>query len=68
MAEGEPRPAWVAFDKQVLAFDGYFEETAISPPEFRVRPVKVYFYLEDDTVQVGISSYLRHTVCMLMRR
>lgn len=53
--DGKPLPAWVAFDKRVLAFEGYFEETEINKnkEEIRVRPVKVYFYLEDDTVQVN---------------
>jgi len=53
--DGEALPSWVAFDKRVLAFDGYFEEVTINKnrEEFRVRPVKIYFYLEDDTVQVN---------------
>ena len=52
---GKPAPAWVAFDKRVLYFDGYFEESEINKniEEFRVRPVKVYFYLEDDTIQIN---------------
>lgn len=52
---GETVPSWVAFDKMVLSFDGYFSE---SVPEARwererIRRVKVLFYLEDDTMQVN---------------
>jgi len=47
-------PAWVAFDKQVLSFDGYFQEsvTESRSEQYRVRHVKVYFYLEDDSIQL----------------
>jgi DUF1126 PH-like domain len=47
-------PAWVAFDKQVLAFDGYFQESVTESrvEQYRVRPVKLYFYLEDDSIQI----------------
>jgi len=46
--------AWVAFDKQVLSFDGYFQEsvTESRTEQYRVRHVKVYFYLEDDSIQL----------------
>jgi hypothetical protein len=52
--EGPDRPAWLAFDKQVLCFDGFFEESvAFRPGEhLRVHKVRIYFYLEDDTIQV----------------
>jgi len=47
-------PSWVAFDKQVLSFDGYFQEsvTESRTEQYRVRHVKVYFYLEDDSIQL----------------
>lgn len=47
-------PAWVAFDKQVLSFDGYFQESVTESrvEQYRVRHVKVYFYLEDDSIQL----------------
>ena len=47
-------PSWVAFDKQVLSFDGYFQEsvTESRAEQYRVRHVKVYFYLEDDSIQL----------------
>ncbi|XP_063070082.1 EF-hand domain-containing family member C2 [Engraulis encrasicolus] len=47
-------PSWVAFDKQVLCFDAYFQEPVPQSKEekFRVRKCKIFFYLEDDTIQV----------------
>lgn len=47
-------PAHVAFDKEVLYFNAYFKQTVNeSPKEFYcVRQVKIYYYLEDDTIAV----------------
>ncbi|XP_005991103.1 EF-hand domain-containing protein 1 [Latimeria chalumnae] len=47
-------PAHVAFDKKVLKFDAYFKQTVHeSPAEFyRVRPVIIYYYLEDDSISL----------------
>ncbi|NXJ12013.1 EFHC2 protein, partial [Odontophorus gujanensis] len=47
-------PAWLAFDKQVLSFDAYFEEEVPDKDQelYRIRHCKIYFYLEDDTIQV----------------
>ncbi|XP_033759887.1 EF-hand domain-containing family member C2-like [Pecten maximus] len=52
--EGSNVPAWVAFDRQVLCFDAYFQEAVHEKREeqYRVRNCKVYFYLEDDSIQV----------------
>ncbi|CAF1268119.1 unnamed protein product [Adineta steineri] len=52
--EGPDRPAWLAFDKQVLCFDAYFQESITERPQeqYRIRKCRVYFYPEDDTVQV----------------
>ncbi|NP_001296746.1 EF-hand domain-containing family member C2 [Danio rerio] len=52
--EGSGAPAWLAFDKQVLCFDAYFNEDVPQRREekYRVRKCKIYFYLEDDTIQV----------------
>ncbi|XP_002735862.1 EF-hand domain-containing family member C2-like [Saccoglossus kowalevskii] len=52
--EGNAAPAWVAFDRQVLCFDAYFQEAVHEKREeqFRIRNCKIYFYLEDDSVQV----------------
>ncbi|XP_075583157.1 EF-hand domain-containing family member C2 [Pelecanus crispus] len=51
---GSDAPAWVAFDKQVLSFDAYFEEEVPDKSQelYRIRHCKIYFYLEDDTIQV----------------
>ncbi|KAM6290237.1 EF-hand domain-containing family member C2 [Porphyrio hochstetteri] len=51
---GNGGPVWVAFDKQVLSFDAYFEEEVPDKNQelYRVRHCKIYFYLEDDTIQV----------------
>ncbi|XP_063300338.1 EF-hand domain-containing family member C2 [Pelobates fuscus] len=51
---GSNAPSWVAFDKQVLSFEAYFEEVVpLSREETRrIRHCKIYFYLEDDTIQV----------------
>ncbi|XP_064615278.1 EF-hand domain-containing family member C2-like [Liolophura sinensis] len=52
--EGSALPAWVAFDRQVLCFDAYFQEAVHEKREeqYRVRQCKIYFYLEDDSIQV----------------
>ncbi|KAK2527105.1 Efhc2 [Columba guinea] len=51
---GSDAPSWVAFDKQVLSFDAYFEEEVPDKNQelYRIRYCKIYFYLEDDTIQV----------------
>ncbi|XP_013383143.1 EF-hand domain-containing protein 1-like [Lingula anatina] len=47
-------PAHVAWDKKVLLFRGYFKQTVHESPGeyFRVRPVNIYYYLEDDSISV----------------
>ncbi|XP_012693028.1 EF-hand domain-containing family member C2 isoform X2 [Clupea harengus] len=52
--ENSNAPSWVAFDKQVLCFDAFFQEVVPQSKEekYRVRKCKIYFYLEDDTIQV----------------
>lgn len=47
-------PAHVGFDKKVLLFYGYFKQTVHESPNefFCVRPVKIYYYLEDDSIAV----------------
>lgn len=39
---------------QVLKFTGYFQEVVHEMPaeEYRIRKCTVYFYLEDDSIQV----------------
>ncbi|XP_060785820.1 EF-hand domain-containing family member C2 [Neoarius graeffei] len=52
--EDSEAPSWIAFDKQVLCFDAYFQEPVTHSKEetYRIRKCKVYFYPEDDTIQV----------------
>jgi len=47
-------PAHVAFDKKVLKFVGYFKETVNESQQeyYRVRPIEVYYYLEDDSIAI----------------
>jgi len=47
-------PAWDALDRHVLRFHGYFKEAVVETnlENFRVRNVTVYYYLEDDTMEV----------------
>uniref|UniRef100_A0A8C6H3I9 EF-hand domain-containing family member C2 n=1 Tax=Mus spicilegus TaxID=10103 RepID=A0A8C6H3I9_MUSSI len=53
--DGTDAPSWVAFDKQVLSFDAYLEDEVSDKRQeiFRIRYYKIYFYLEDDTIQVN---------------
>lgn len=53
---GEPRlPSWVEFEKKVLRFAGYFKEAvhASANETFRVRPILLYYYLEDDSLHIA---------------
>mmetsp|Transcript_33036 Transcript_33036/g.98182 ORF Transcript_33036/g.98182 Transcript_33036/m.98182 type:complete len:749 (+) Transcript_33036:71-2317(+) len=47
-------PAWDALDRHVLRFYGYFKEAVVETnlENYRVRNVTIYYYLEDDTMQV----------------
>ena len=47
-------PAHVGFDKKVLLFSAYFKQTVHESASeyYRVRPVKIYYYLEDDSIAV----------------
>lgn len=47
-------PAHVGFDKKVLLFDAYFKQTVHESPSqfYTVRSVKIYYYLEDDSISV----------------
>eukprot|EP00928_Gymnodinium_smaydae_P024379 TRINITY_DN1973_c0_g1_i1.p1 TRINITY_DN1973_c0_g1~~TRINITY_DN1973_c0_g1_i1.p1 ORF type:complete len:748 (+),score=189.87 TRINITY_DN1973_c0_g1_i1:116-2359(+) len=47
-------PAWDAFDRHVLRFQGYFKEAVVESnlENYRVRNVVFYYYLEDDTCQI----------------
>lgn len=54
-AVGEGVPSWVALDRKVLRFYGYFKEAVFSSPSenFRVRKCIVYYYLEDDSLHIA---------------
>jgi len=47
-------PAHVGFDKKVLLFQAYFKQTVHEAPNefYCIRPVKIYYYLEDDSIAV----------------
>ncbi|XP_050016786.1 EF-hand domain-containing family member C2 isoform X1 [Alexandromys fortis] len=53
--DGADAPSWAAFDKQVLSFDAYLEDEVPDKRQekYRIRYFKIYFYLEDDTIQVN---------------
>ena len=54
--ESYPRilPQWIKYDKQVLKFNAYFNEhiNESNVENYRIRSCFIYFYLEDETVQV----------------
>ncbi|KAM4713130.1 EF-hand domain-containing protein 1 [Anableps anableps] len=51
---GDFIPAHVALNKKILRFDAYFMEEILHSPEevHRVRPVIIYYYLEDDSMYI----------------
>uniref|UniRef100_A0A671TV70 EF-hand domain-containing family member C2 n=1 Tax=Sparus aurata TaxID=8175 RepID=A0A671TV70_SPAAU len=57
--QGSDLPSWVIFDKQVLYFEAYFQEAVPDARDetYRIRRCKIYFYLEDDTIQVVEPEY-----------
>ncbi|XP_059198699.1 EF-hand domain-containing family member C2 [Centropristis striata] len=57
--EGSTLPSWVAFDKQALCFEAYFQEAVPEARDetYRIRRCNIFFYLEDDTIQVVEPEY-----------
>ncbi|KAJ1542859.1 EF-hand domain-containing protein 1, partial [Nowakowskiella sp. JEL0078] len=54
-APTKPRfiPAHVAFDKVVLRFDAFFKQTVHeSGEQYHLRKVRIYYYVEDDSIAV----------------
>ncbi|KAG7502356.1 hypothetical protein JOB18_018105 [Solea senegalensis] len=51
---GSQLPPWVAFDKQVLCFEAFFEQTVPQSREenLRIRKCRIFFFPEDDTIKV----------------
>lgn len=54
IGKGTNQPTWVAFDQKVLSFDAFYQEAISERREetFRIHECKIYFYLEDDSIQV----------------
>ena len=52
-------PQWIKYDKNVLRFEGYFDEhvTESAYENWRIRPCTVLYYLEDDSVHVIENKY-----------
>lgn len=48
-------PAWVAYDRKVIRFSGYFKEAvhASAAENWRARKCLIYFYLEDDSMHIA---------------
>jgi len=48
-------PAWVAYDRKVLRFSGYFKEAvhASAAESWRARKCLIYYYLEDDSMHIA---------------
>lgn len=48
-------PSWVEYDRKVLRFSGYFKEAvhASSSESWRIRPILLYYYLEDDSIHIA---------------
>ncbi|KAF6040012.1 EFHC2 [Bugula neritina] len=61
--EGANQPAWVAFDKQVLSFNGYFQESVVERREEQIpRPPPndaKYYTVEDFNVGRELTLYGR---------
>jgi hypothetical protein len=51
----ENQPQWLKYDRQVLRFEGYFQESIDESPleNYRIRRVLIYYYLDDDTIHVN---------------
>ena len=49
--QGPLQPAWLLYDQKVLCFFAYFKETL--PEPYQVRKVKIFYYLEDGSIQVS---------------
>ncbi|XP_040058288.2 EF-hand domain-containing family member C2 [Gasterosteus aculeatus] len=57
--QGRDLPSWVAFDKKILCFEAFFQEAVPEAQHetYRIRKCKIYFHLEDDTIQVVEPEY-----------
>ncbi|KAK6633223.1 hypothetical protein RUM44_003824 [Polyplax serrata] len=48
-------PGWLAYDKQILTFEAYFQEALweVDKCPFQIRKVKIFYFPEDGTIQVN---------------
>ncbi|EDV34107.1 uncharacterized protein Dana_GF15903 [Drosophila ananassae] len=51
---GPRMPPWISYDKKVLCFHAFFKQTLqeLYHAPYLVRKVKIYYYLEDGTVEI----------------
>lgn len=47
-------PSWIRHNREVLCFSGFFKEAVHEKDgeNFRIRKLTIYYYLEDDTIQI----------------
>lgn len=45
---------WLKYDRQVLRFAAYFQESVVESPKenYRLRKCLIYYYLNDNTIQI----------------
>uniref|UniRef100_A0A9I3CJN5 DM10 domain-containing protein n=1 Tax=Anopheles culicifacies TaxID=139723 RepID=A0A9I3CJN5_9DIPT len=70
---GPSRPGWLEYDRQVLCFYGYFQETLgnVDRIPYQVRKVRILYYLEDETMQVSEPRTLNSGIpqgCLVTRQ
>ena len=48
------QPPWLKYDRQVLRFHAYFQESVVEDPSenYRIRKCLIYYYLSDGTIFV----------------
>ncbi|XP_038119302.1 EF-hand domain-containing family member C2 [Culex quinquefasciatus] len=53
--QGPLLPSWLSYDRKVLCFHGFFQETLseVDRIPYQIRKVKILYYLEDGTMQVS---------------
>ncbi|EGR32401.1 flagellar microtugule protofilament ribbon protein, putative [Ichthyophthirius multifiliis] len=49
------QPPWLKYDRQVLRFNCYFQESVVEDPKenYRIRKCTMYYYLSDGTIHVN---------------
>ena len=54
----------------MLRFDAYFKQTVHESPNeyFRIRDVRIYYYLEDDSISVVEPAIENRCVCVWLER